>query len=83
MKIGPINVDTEIQQNPDTPPGTHCPNEMQQKARAVQEAKRKKKEIDEQKKATDLKNAQQAQKKLHAHTKILESVQKFSSDTQS
>ena len=76
MKIGPIDVDAETRMNPDTSAGLYCSNETRYKARAVQEAKRKKKELDEQKrKANDLRNAQQAQKKLDAFTKVLQSVQ--------
>ena len=77
IKIGPIDVDNQTRQNPDTSAGLFCSNEIRAKARAVQLAKDKKKELEKDKREkTEDRNRQLALKKSEAFIRVVAHLQK-------
>jgi hypothetical protein len=76
IKLGSTALTEETRRNPDSSSGHHVTEALRAQARAVQDARSKKKEIDEAKKqANTLKQAGLAQTKVKAFQRVKESIE--------
>jgi hypothetical protein len=77
IKLGSTVLTEQTRQNPDTSSGHHVTDALRAQARAVQDAKKKKKAMDEtKKKASAEKQTELAQAKLKAYTRVGDSIRK-------
>jgi hypothetical protein len=77
IKLGSTVLTEQTRQNPDTSSGHHVTDALRAQARAVQDAKKKKKAMDEtKKKASAEKQTELAQAKLKAYTRVADSIRK-------